>query len=49
MSADLLDAQLRRVDRLWSRYEETGDLNLMVAAQEADRLYLRMREREATS
>lgn len=45
MSADLLAAQLRRIDRYWSLFEETGERRWMDAALEADRFYLRMRER----
>lgn len=47
MSESLVAAQLRRIDRLWSRYEETGDERWMTAAIEADRLYLRLKERLA--
>jgi hypothetical protein len=41
----LIEAQVRRIDRLWTRFEETGDERWMCAAQDADRMYRRMRER----
>lgn len=49
MSADvierrMLDSQLRRIDRRWERYEETGEERWLVAALAADRAYRRMRE-----
>lgn len=40
-----LDGQLDRVDRLWDRWERTGEEKWMAAAIEADRLYRRMKER----
>lgn len=42
MSASLLEWQLRRIDRLWQRFERTGDERWMDAAIEADRFYRRM-------
>lgn len=41
----LLASQLRRIDRCWTRFEATGEDKWMAAAIEADRMYLRMKER----
>jgi len=39
----LLESQLRRIDHLWTRYEDTGDEQWLIAATEADRIFLHMK------
>lgn len=44
MSSTLAASQLRRIDSLWARYEETNDERWMTAALQAERLYRRLVE-----
>ena len=40
----LMEQQSRRIDRLWKRWEETGEDRWLEAATEADRHYRRLRQ-----